>query len=171
MQGACADYAGNLPSVNPVSQMQETTRPTTLIALFRRTAQLMVAELVERLAAAGYPDVPAASHPVFENIDPDGTRLTLLAARSDMTHQAMGELVDSLEYRGYVRRQPDPSDGRARLVSLTAKGRRMVRVARREIAEIEAGWSRNSDVAGLPPELRDGLEAAIERAESHRKVV
>jgi hypothetical protein len=75
------------------------------------------------------------------------------------------------EYRSYVRRRPDPSNGRARLVSLTAKGRRMVRVARRQIAEIEAGWSRNSDVAGLPPELRDGLEAAIERAESHRKVV
>jgi hypothetical protein len=46
-----------------------------------------------------------------------------------------------------------------------------LRLARREIAEIEAGWSRNSEVAGLPPELRDGLEAAIERAESHREVV
>jgi hypothetical protein len=55
--------------------------------------------------------------------------------------------------------------------ALAQEGRRMVRVVRREIAEIEAGWSRNSDVAGLPPELRDGLEAAIERAESHRKVV
>jgi hypothetical protein len=75
------------------------------------------------------------------------------------------------EYRSYVRRRPDPSNGRGRLVSLTAKGRRMVRVARREMAEIEAGWSRNSDVAGLPPELRDGLEGAIERAESHREVV
>jgi DNA-binding MarR family transcriptional regulator len=80
------------------------TPTTTLISLLRHTAQLMVAELVERLAAAGYGDVPAAAHPVFENIDRDGTRLTELAARADMTHQSMGELIDTLEQRGYVER-------------------------------------------------------------------
>ena len=59
----------------------DRTRQITLIGLFGRTAQLMVAELVDRLAAAGYPDLPAATHPVFENLDRDGTRLTDLAER------------------------------------------------------------------------------------------
>jgi len=40
-----------------------------------------------------------------------------------MTHQSMGELIDTLERRDYVERRPDPDDGRARLVCLTAKGR------------------------------------------------
>src|SRR5919199_4109650 len=96
-------------------------RTATLISLLRHTAQLMVAGLIERLTAAGYRDLSAAMHPVFENIDREGTRLTDLAARADMTHQSMGELIDTLEQRGYVERRPDPADGRARLVCFTNK--------------------------------------------------
>lgn len=136
-------------------------RPITLISLFRRTTHLMVAELVDRLASAGYPDLPAATHPVFENLDPEGTRLTDLAARADMTHQSMGELIDTLEHRGYVERRPDPGDGRARLVCLTAKGRQMVRAALREIGAIEAGWTQAWTAAGLRSDLRAALEQAL----------
>lgn len=139
----------------------DRTRHVTLISLFRRTAQLMVAELVDRLIAAGYPDVPAATQPVFENLDRDGTRLTDLAARADMTHQSMGELIDTLERRGYVERQPDPDDRRARLVCLTAKGRQAVRVALREIGAIEASWTQAWEAAGLQSDLRTALEQAL----------
>ena len=139
----------------------DRARQVTLISLFRRTAHLMVAELVDRLAAAGYPDLPAATHPVFENLDRDGTRLTDLAARADMTHQSMGELIDTLERRGYVERRPDPGDGRARLVCLTAKGREMVRVALREIGAIEAQWTQAWEAAGLRSDLRTALEQAL----------
>ena len=129
----------------------------------------MVAELVERLEAAGYPDLPAAYHPVFENLDAEGTRLTELAARTDMTHQSMGELVGTLEHRGYVERLPDPSDRGARLVRLTPKGRRMVRVALREIADIEADWSRAWKAAGLRADMATVLEAAVEQHDARRK--
>ena len=139
----------------------DRTRQVTLISLFRRTAHLMVAELVDRLAAAGYPDLPAATHPVFENLDRDGTRLTDLAARADMTHQSMGELIERLEHRGYVERRPDPGDGRARLVCLTAKGRQAVRVALREIRAIEANWTQAWEAAGLRSDLRTALEQAL----------
>jgi DNA-binding MarR family transcriptional regulator len=134
----------------------------TLIGLFRRASQLMVAELVERLAAAGYPDIPRAAHPVFEHIDREGTRLTDLAARADMTHQSMGELVAALEQRGYVERRPDASDGRARLICLTAKGREMARVALREIAAIEQRWSDAWQAAGQASDPRAALEAAVQ---------
>jgi DNA-binding MarR family transcriptional regulator len=137
------------------------THIVTLISLFRRTSQLMVAELVERIAAAGYPNIPTAAHPVLENIDRDGTRLTQLAARADMTHQSMGELIATLEQRGYVERQSDPSDGRARLVCLTVKGKELVRVSLREIAAIEAEWSRSWKAAGLTSDLRPALENAV----------
>jgi DNA-binding MarR family transcriptional regulator len=145
---------------NP-STIHDGTRQITLISLLRRTAQLMVAELVERLAAAGYPDLPASTHPVFENLDRDGTRLTELAARADMTHQSMGELIDTLEQRGYVERRPDPADGRARLVCLTSKGRQMARIALREIAAIEADWTQAWQAAGLRSDLRTALEHTL----------
>jgi DNA-binding MarR family transcriptional regulator len=155
MQVPCASVK------EPAPVITDRTREVTLIGLFRRTAHLMVAELVDRLAAAGYPDLPAATHPVFENLDRDGTRLTDLAARTDMTHQSMGELIDTLEHRGYVERRPDPGDGRARLVCLTAKGRQAVRVALREIAAIEADWTQAWRAAGLQGDLRTVLKQAV----------
>ena len=39
-----------------------------------------------------------------------------------MSPQAMGELVDELEQLGYVVRRPDPTDRRAKLITLTEKG-------------------------------------------------
>jgi DNA-binding MarR family transcriptional regulator len=144
----------------------ERSRVVTLIALFRETARLMVDELVERLHAAGYRDHTAAHHPVFENIDRDGTRLTVLAARAGMTHQSMGELVETLERRGYLARRSDPSDGRATLVLLTDRGREAARRAVAEIADIDAAWLERFTRAGLDADLRAVLEAALRERET-----
>src|SRR5215218_5740080 len=146
----------------------EHSRVVTLIALFRETARLMVEELVERLHAAGYHDHTAAHHPVFENIDREGTRLTVLAARAGMTHQSMGELVRTLERRGYLERRSDPSDGRATLVLLTRHGREAARRAIKEIAEIEADWLQRFRRAGLDADPRALLEAALREREAER---
>lgn len=143
--------------------LDDHNRVTTTIALFRQTAQEMVDELVRRLQEAGYTDITAAHHPVFENIDPDGTRLTVLAARTRMTHQSMGELVRALEARGYVERQFDPSDRRARLVRLTSKGRRAARAALGEIAEIEAAWLDRYRQSGFDADVRALLESGLVR--------
>ena len=145
--------------------MAKDERVVTLIALLRRTSQRMVDELIERLHAAGYSDHTAAHHPIFENIDPQGTRLTVLASRTELTHQAVGELVNVLERRGYVERVPDPSDGRARLVRLTKKGRGAARTAVREIAEIETTWLERWRRGGLRGDLRMALEEALREDE------
>ena len=141
--------------------MSDRARVVTLISLFRHTSRVMVDELVERMRAGGYEDTTAAHHPLFENIDPGGTRLTVLAARAGMTHQSMGELVGALEQRGYVERRADPSDGRVRLVVLTAKGRGAVRLAVKEIAAIEAGWLEQVGAAGFELDVRALLRAGL----------
>lgn len=46
-------------------------------------------------------------------------------------------LLDELEGDGLVRREPDPSDRRARVISLTAAGRKRHAAARRAIAALE----------------------------------
>lgn len=138
----------------------ETSPPTrrehTLITLFLQAANEMIDELVERLAAAGYPDIRPAHSRVFENIDPEGTRLTLLADRARMTHPSMSELVTSLQRLGYIERVPDPGDGRARLVRLTWEGRTLQRLALREIARIEDAW-----LDRLGPKTGPDLRAAL----------
>lgn len=135
-------------------------RPTLLLTLFLRAAHTIVRELVTRLAAAGYPDIRAADHHVFEHLDPGGTRITVLAARAQMTHQSMSELISGLEARGYLERLPDPTDRRARLVQLTPRGRAMARVAVSEIAAIEAAWFPQAAPCAAPA-LRAALEQAI----------
>ena len=53
----------------------------------------------------------------------DGLRLTDIAAQAGMTAQSMGELVDDLVSKGYLRRQEDPADRRAKRIYLTGTGR------------------------------------------------
>jgi DNA-binding MarR family transcriptional regulator len=62
-----------------------------------------------------------------------------------MTPQAMGELVDELEELGYVRRLPDPTDRRAKLIVLTDLGRECVEAGKRTIGDLE---SRITEVLG-----------------------
>jgi DNA-binding MarR family transcriptional regulator len=135
-----------------------------LIAVLRRISQSIVDDLVARLQAAGYADITAAHHPVFYHLDPGGTRLTELAARAGMTHQSMGELVTGLAALGYVDRRPDPADGRARLVVLTARGEHAVRRARAEVARIEQAWQQRYEQAGGTTDLRQTLTQALTSA-------
>jgi DNA-binding MarR family transcriptional regulator len=101
----------------------------------------LVEALHVALPAAGYPDIrPTHSVNVFRLVDPEGTRPGELARRAGMTPQAMAELVGYLEGRGYLARTPDPTDGRARLVKLTARGRGASEVAGRVFADLEHRW-------------------------------
>jgi DNA-binding MarR family transcriptional regulator len=101
-------------------------------------------QIVDGVVGAGYPQKPKHSA-VFAQIEPEGSRLTDLAGRANITPQAMGELVDELEELGYVERQPDPSDRRAKLIVLTARGRSAVEAGHATIEGIE---ERITDILG-----------------------
>jgi DNA-binding MarR family transcriptional regulator len=74
---------------------------------------------------------------VFQHLDDTGTTVSTLAARAQMTKQAMAELVGHLERHGYVVRTPDPTDRRAKLVRPTAAGREVVAIAQELVPEVE----------------------------------
>jgi DNA-binding MarR family transcriptional regulator len=133
----------------------------TVISVFRRAASSMVEELVARLDAAGYHDLTPSHHVVFENLDRNGTRLSDLALRAGMSHQSMGELVSALVQRGYVERKNDPLDGRARLVCLTDRGRRLARQALREVAVIEEEWRTRLATAELTGDVIGAVTEAV----------
>lgn len=146
---------------------QAGDRVVTLISLLRRTTALMVDEITTRLEASGFPDSPPTFHPIFENLDPGGTRLTTLAVRTGLTHQSVGEVVAVLEQRGYVERVPDPADGRARLVVLTASGKRLVRVAVALIDDIEREWTERWRAHGLRADPRAVFAGGLAEATRH----
>jgi DNA-binding MarR family transcriptional regulator len=55
-----------------------------------------------------------------------------------MDRTTMVALVDSLEERGYVRRERNPEDRRANLVTITPEGRRVLRRAETAMAQAES---------------------------------
>jgi DNA-binding MarR family transcriptional regulator len=72
--------------------------------------------------------------PLFEE---DGLRMGALAERSYLSKQTMTELVRRLERDSLVERRPDPRDGRASLVFLTARGREFQPVAEAVLGELD----------------------------------
>ena len=69
-----------------------------------------------------------------------------------------GFLVNQLERSGYVERVPDPTDGRARLVRMAARGTAAVPVANAAVAEVEAEWA-----AHLGPRRTTQMRQALTR--------
>jgi DNA-binding MarR family transcriptional regulator len=92
------------------------------------------------LAEAGFDDFTPAQARVMQRIRPEGSRLTELAEAAQVTKQTAGFLVDQLERTGYVRRTPDPTDARARLIRIAERGAAAQPVAAAVIDEIEAEW-------------------------------
>lgn len=95
----------------------------------------------EALAAAGYDDFTPAQGRIFQRISANGSRLTELAEQAQVTKQTAGFLVDQLERAGYVRREPDPTDARARLIQISERGRAATELASAVVAEVEAEWT------------------------------
>jgi DNA-binding MarR family transcriptional regulator len=116
------------------------------------------ARVFAALAAAGFDDITPAQGRLAARIGPGGTRLTDLAEQALVTKQTAGALVDQLERAGYVRRVPDPTDGRARLVQMAGRGEQVVALARRVETEVEAEWT-----AHLGEEATAALRAALTR--------
>jgi DNA-binding MarR family transcriptional regulator len=114
--------------------------------------------LERRLEDTPYNDIRISHGCVFGNIDPDGTRLTDLAERARMTKQSVGEVTSDLEQRGYVERIPDPSDGRAKIIRLTERGRAAQSLGIGLIDEIEQEWAERFG-ADRVAVLREALEA------------
>jgi len=94
------------------------------------------------LSEAGFEDIRPAHTAVFQHIEADGSRLTDLAERAQITKQSMGYLVDYLEQRGYLERRPDPTDRRVALICLTDRGWDQIRAALSIINAIERDWAR-----------------------------
>jgi DNA-binding MarR family transcriptional regulator len=131
--------------------------------LLREPFRIGNEELHRRIADRGHPAIRAPHGNVFAFLDAEGTRVSDLAARAQITKQSMAELVVHLERHGYVERIPDPADGRAKLVRATTRGREVYATARDVIADIERSWTealgaaKMRELRALLQELNDHL--------------
>lgn len=93
--------------------------------------------------------------------------LTALRGQPTRTQAALAEsigadktriigVLDDLQRRGLIRRQPDPDDRRARVLELTEDGRRVCAEAQADIRRME-----ETLLARLPPEDRQAFLRAL----------
>jgi DNA-binding MarR family transcriptional regulator len=138
-------------------------RPENLGVLLREPYRVENERLHRRFADRGHPEIRTPHGNVFAYLDDEGTRVSVLAERAQVTKQSMAELVAHLERHGYVERVRDPSDGRAKLVRATRKGNQLYAIAREFVEETEAEWTRRlgrqkmRQLRALLEELNEGL--------------
>lgn len=131
----------------------------TLGSLLRAPYRKLAERLYAGLASSGYPEIRPAHSAVFRHIAPEGSRLTVMAEQAELTKQSMAYLVGYLEEHGYVSVQPDPNDGRAKLVRLTKRGQSFVSALLKASAAVEADLAGRLGATRLK-QLRELLEAA-----------
>lgn len=103
----------------------EDAKRGNLGQLLLRSARLFDGLAFARFAKK-HPEVRRAHLQLMPHLDLEGTRITELARRAEITKQAVGQLVSDMEEAGYVERRPDPRDQRAKIVVLTKRGRKGV---------------------------------------------
>lgn len=112
-------------------------------SLLRRAWERIRDRIHAGIIEAGYADLSRAHVGMFRFESLDGQRPTRIADQMNVTKQSVNDLLRDLERRGYLVLRADPEDSRARLVRLTARGRRLdaavraeARAAERELAAV-----------------------------------
>jgi DNA-binding MarR family transcriptional regulator len=68
------------------------------------------------------PNLRVSHTTLLPHIDFEGTRQTEIAKRMGVTKQAVGQLIDEMVEMGSLKLEPDPKDGRAKLVKFDFSG-------------------------------------------------
>ena len=121
-------------------------------------ASALVEGINAGVRARGFADMRPAHGFAFVRLAPDGATVGELAEYLDFTKQAASQMVDELVTKGYVERSPHPTDARARLIVLTAKGWACTRAADAAAEETLRPWA-----TAIGPERLAALRADLSR--------
>lgn len=120
-----------MPPVPPVP-------PVPLALLLLHASRWFDRQLLDGLAAAGWPRLTPAQSLVFAHLDPDGGVVpAVLARRLGTTRQGVQELVAGLVRHDLLTVETDPARRGGRLVMLTDTGRTLTGDARRLLTRLE----------------------------------
>ena len=138
-------------------------RLTASIAQLIRTGR----HVSTRAATQLYGELPSYGWTLLLPLEQDGDqRCSTLAARAGVDVSVASRQLAVLERSGYVERHPDPRDGRATLLRLTAQGAEALAATRAMRADWAlaalSGWSEHD--ARRLTDLLDRLRADIEVA-------
>lgn len=90
------------------------------------------------MVAAGHDWYAEARSSVVPYVGLKGTRQADIVARMGLSKQAVQQLIVDLEQSGILRRDPDPNDGRGKIVLFTEKGLAAQRDSQKAKRKVEA---------------------------------
>lgn len=143
------------------SAKQSEARPPagarTLGFLLREVYERLQREVYAAVAAAGHEGIRPVHSSVLRELPAEGGRVSDLARDTGLAKQSVAYVVKDLVALGYLRVDPDPTDGRARRLRYTTRGHELLAALLRASAEAEAALAADLGVGRLRS-LRDTLE-------------
>src|SRR5215203_3465066 len=134
--------------------------PIPLPGLLEVASDTLFGEFRRELDQSRFKDIRPTHGCVFRYVRGQGLRLTEIAERANMTKQSIGEIVDDLAARGYVKRIPDPNERRAKLICLTEQGEEAQDFGLGLFAKVEKRWAERYGVERIA-QLRELLEEIV----------
>ena len=110
------------------------------------------------LQELGHDQIRPSHSAVFSNLGLGAVRVTELAERAQVTQQAMGKMLKELERMGYLARDVDSQDKRAREIRLTAAGVKLVKDSVKVLQQVRQEYSEKIGVEEL-----NHLDTALRR--------
>ncbi len=95
------------------------------------------AALLKSLIPAGFPEIRNTHFNLLRHLDPDGTRMSDLASRANLTKPAITGLVRACQNLDLVTVEQSSDDARARMVRFSPRGSQLMRRIRQTLLTIE----------------------------------
>ena len=114
----------------------ETSRAT--VAVLPLIVDRLQQQIMEETMAKGHPGLKRSYAQILLLIGPDGGRVAEMARLQAVSRQAMSAVSLEIESLGYLRRAPDPVDGRSHVLEFTRAGRALIADSVETVTGIEA---------------------------------
>jgi DNA-binding MarR family transcriptional regulator len=149
-----------MPATAPRQPRDLPAQARTLGFLLREAYQLLQQQVYAAVAAAGHPGLRAAHSAVLRHLPAEGGRVADLARATGLAKQSVTYVVEDLVALGYLRTEPDPDDGRARRLTYTPRGHKLLSALVSASEQAEATLTQRLGSARLR-DLRDTLESVL----------
>ena len=112
-----------------------------LVRLLLEFAKDFESRVLKSLQERGHDQIRPSHSILFSNLGLGSVRVTELANRAQVTQQAMGKMLKEVERIGYITRDTDSVDRRAKEIRLTAKGIQLVEDSMVVVAEVRQHYA------------------------------
>jgi DNA-binding MarR family transcriptional regulator len=135
----------------------ETAPDDIVIPAFLRVARRAYGHAIgQRIAEAGFDDMPRNGPFVLGGMANRGGTAAGLIRELGVTKQAASQLIDTLVLRGYLEREVNPDDRRRLNIVLTDRGRAAAAAVRAGVEQVDGELAQR-----LSPEQLQGFRAGL----------